>query len=43
MKRTRIKNSKELVCTVKGANVYFSNKEKKIIERKMYIINELKK
>lgn len=43
MKRTRIKSTKELVCTVKGANVYFSNKDKEKIQRRNYIINELKK
>lgn len=43
MKRIRIKNNKELVCIVSGANVYFSNKDRERIERKKYIINQLKK
>lgn len=43
MKRIRIKNNKELVCTAIAANVYFSNKDREKIERKKYIINQLKK
>lgn len=43
MKRIRIKNNKELVCTATSANVYFSNKDRERIERKKYIINQLKK
>lgn len=43
MKRTIIRNNKELVCTAIAANVYFSNSERKRIERKKYIINQLKK
>lgn len=43
MKRTRIRNNKELVCTASGVNVYFSNKARERIERKKYIINQLKK
>lgn len=43
MKRTRINSTKELVCTVKGANAYFSNKDRERMERKKYIINQLKK
>lgn len=43
MKRTRIRSNKELVCTAIAANVYFSNKDRKRIERRSFIINQLKK
>lgn len=43
MKRTRIRSNKELVCTAIAANVYFSNKDRERMERKKYIINQLKK
>lgn len=43
MKRIRIRSNKELVCTAIYANVYFSNKDRERIERKKYIINQLKK
>lgn len=43
MKRKRIKNNKELVCTANGLQTYFSNKDRAKMERRNYIINELKK
>lgn len=43
MKRTKIRSSKELVCSASGLQVYYSNSERTKIERKKYIINQLKK
>lgn len=43
MKRIRIKIQKELVCTANNTKVYFSNKDRERMQRKNYIINQLKK
>lgn len=42
MKKTIIKKRIELVCTVINNKVYYSERERKRIERRMLVLNSLK-
>ena len=41
-KRRIIKNRFELVCSVMNNKVYYSEKERKRIQRRMFVLNSLK-